>query len=60
MANYKRKRRKTFRYPTCHGGLKCHYDVFRDVTRNSEIRHNHVDWRQPQMYDEYGRKLKNV
>jgi hypothetical protein len=57
MANFKRKKRKTFRYPTCPGGLKCHYDVGRRFADNSKLRHNHLDWRKPQMYDDNGRMV---
>lgn len=55
MANYKKKRRHTYRYPTCSGGMKCRYDVVTDFSRNGKDRIPYRDLKKPQLYDDYGR-----
>lgn len=52
MAHYKRKRQKTFRYPTCPGGMHCRYDVYTMPTCNIKERRTYKDYKQPQMYPE--------
>jgi hypothetical protein len=64
MANHKRKKPKTYNFPTCI------YCMFHGIDKPSKLSGNHLsnstmgrrghkDWRQPQMYDEDGRILNN-